>query len=133
MKDYLTFLIVDNDTDDRKFFRDAIEEIYPGSVCHVANHGNDCLTLLRKTKTVLPDLIFLDLNMPIMDGKECLAELKKDDGLKNIPVIIYTTSHSQKEREETHELGAAHYLVKPISFKGICEGIKGAIETVGID
>ena len=65
----------------------------------------------------LPDFIFLDLNMPKMDGRTCLAELKKDVKLKNIPVIIFTTTSHSKEIDETYELGAAYFLSKPSDFK----------------
>lgn len=130
MENKLSFLIVDDDNDDRDFFCEAVEEIYPGSVCLRAENGKDCLRLLGRTGTVLPNFIFLDLNMPLMDGKTCLAELKRNGGLMNIPVVIYTTSNHRTDREETDKLGSAYYLVKPTSYKGLCEGIKGAIEAV---
>ncbi len=122
--------IVDDDIDDIELFCEALSEIYPDSVCFDAKSGKNCLKLLRQQPTSLPDFIFLDLNMQPMDGRSCLDKLKKDVSLKNIPVIIYTTSQSQKDRDETLQMGAAYFLTKPSSFKGLCEGIKGAFEAV---
>ena len=75
-------------------------------------------------------LILLDLNMPEMDGKTCLEELKKDSRLKGIPIIIYTTSAQQTDRDETLKLGAAHFITKATSFPKMIEGIEKAIGTV---
>ncbi|MGB7394858.1 MAG: response regulator [Pricia sp.] len=124
------YLIIDDDADDIDFFCEAIEEIDEEAECLMARNGEEALRLLRKQNT-FPDCIFLDLNMPRMDGKTCLAEMKKDKGLKDIPVVIYTTSTHLKDREETLQLGADHFLTKPISFKKLCEDIRDAIEIVG--
>ena len=104
-------LIVDDDRDDRYFFRNAVTEIDPAFECREAHDGLEALTQLRNSK-ILPDFIFLDLNMPEMNGKQCLAELKKDKRLWSIPVIIYSTSDFWKDIEETSQLGAAYYLIK---------------------
>ncbi len=125
-----TFLIVDDDLDDVSFFHEAIEALYPSPVCRSAVNGEDCLRLLRMDTKILPDLIFLDLNMPRMDGRQCLIELKQDERLKDIPVIIYTTSDHQRDREEMLKLGAAYFLTKSTSFDKLQEGISGAIDKV---
>ena len=124
------YLIVDDDADDVDFFCEAIQEISSDALCYIARNGEDALHLLSQKIDALPDCIFLDLNMPLMDGKACLAELKKNDWTKDIPVIIYTTSTHSKDREATTKLGADYYLVKPTSFKKICEDISAAIKTV---
>ena len=77
MKNQKILMIVDDDTDDRFFFRSAIRKNNPSYECIEAENGDDALKQLRKAK-YLPDFIFLDLNMPKMDGRECLEELKKD-------------------------------------------------------
>lgn len=121
-------MIVDDDGDDIDFFCQAITVINPDGVCQIANDGEEALEILRNGTDVLPDIIFLDLNMPGMDGKMCLLELKKDAKFKNIPVIIYTTSSYQQDREEILTLGAAYFLTKANSFSKICKGITEAIE-----
>lgn len=127
-----TVLIVDDDDDDIELFFMAMKKIDPDAVCHVANDCEEALEKLRREYDVdvLPDYIFLDLNMPRIDGKTCLAELKKDARLKEIPVIIYTTSAHHRDREETLKLGAAYFLTKASSFSKIQEGIAKAIKTV---
>ncbi len=110
-------MIVDDDADDCEFFCEAVTEINSSNECLMAQDGKDALKTLRSGIKQLPDFIFLDLNMPLMNGKSCLKELKNDVKLKNIPVIIYSTSSHPKDIEETHELGATHFLVKPSSFQ----------------
>jgi CheY-like chemotaxis protein len=104
-------MIVDDDKDDRFFFRSAIRKNNPSFECVEAENGVEALQQLRTTEQ-LPDFIFLDLNMPKMDGRECLKELKKDKTLKNIPVIIYSTSEFKLDKEVTKELGADFFLTK---------------------
>ncbi|MCW3084132.1 MAG: hypothetical protein JWP12_1498 [Bacteroidetes bacterium] len=117
-----TFMIVDDDTDDRFFFRKAIDEIDSSNICQEACNGQDALDQLRKMEQ-FPDFIFLDLNMYIMNGKECLAELKKDERLKKIPVIIYSTSLYAQDIENMRKLGAVHYLAKPFDITKLSQEI----------
>ncbi|MES2681549.1 MAG: response regulator [Bacteroidota bacterium] len=104
-------MIVDDDLDDRFFFHEAVNTIDASFECIEADNGENALGQLRLSKQ-LPDFIFLDLNMPRMDGKQCLKELKKDERLKNTPVIIYSTSSFKRDIDNTRELGAAHFLTK---------------------
>ncbi|MCF0057110.1 response regulator [Dyadobacter sp. CY356] len=123
MTDIPTFMIVDDDADDREFFCEAINEINPLFKCLTACNGEDALIKLRGNTKLLPDFIFLDLNMERMDGRKCLAELKKDRHLKNIPVIILTTSTAQSDIEETKLLGASYYLTKPSEYQKLSREI----------
>ncbi len=127
MNEKKTFLIVDDDVEDCEFFCEAVGEVNPSFECHKAHNGEDALTILKKYISRLPDYIFLDLNMPRMNGRELLQELKKDKQLQMIPVIIYTTSSSPKDKEDTKQLGAAYFLTKPAEFKTICKEIKNII------
>ncbi len=111
MRTHKILMIVDDDEDDRFFFRSAIRKNNPTFECIEAKNGDDALIQLRKAKD-LPDFIFLDLNMPKMDGRECLIELKKDKTLKKIPVIIYSTSDYKVDIKLTKELGADYFLTK---------------------
>lgn len=113
-------MIIDDDEDDKFFFKEATESMLISSVCLEANDGADALNQLRKA-TQLPDFIFLDVNMPRMDGRQCLKELKNDAKLKNIPVIMYSTSFSNDSIEEFRTLGSSHYLRKTIDVKKLPE------------
>ncbi len=119
-------MIIDDDQDDRFFFKEAIEGIFNSSLCLEAKDGADALNQLRKAKQ-LPSFIFLDLNMPRMDGRECLKELKKDVKLKNTPVIMYSTYFSDESIEEFRSLGAFHYLNKPTNVNILPQQILEAI------
>lgn len=119
MSEKRLFLIVDDDIDDCEFFCEALNEIAPNIDCYVANNGEDALKKLRAQSKSIPDVIFLDLNMPCMDGKACLKELKKDNLLKEIPVVIYTTSSNKDDVDETKNLGAFHYITKPSDFQNL--------------
>ncbi len=111
-------LLVDDDADDQLFFVDAVKEVEPAIDCGVANNGLEALEQLE-TIPPPPSLIFLDLNMPLMNGFECLAELKKTDAYKEIPVIIFTTSNQAKDVERTIAMGAKMYLTKPADFNSL--------------
>jgi CheY-like chemotaxis protein len=107
------FMIIDDDEDDRFFFKEAVVKKMINSPLYIeANDGEDALRKLLKVKQ-LPDFIFLDINMPCMDGRECLIQLKQDDKLKHIPVIMYSTSFSEKTINEFHKLGASNCMIKP--------------------
>ncbi|RXJ44422.1 response regulator [Gelidibacter gilvus] len=125
-------MIVDDDKEDRFFFSSAIRKYNPSFKCVEAENGVDALEQLRKGSE-LPDFIFLDLNMPKMDGKECLIELKKDNALKNIPVIIYSTSDYKVDKEISKELGADYFLTKLSDIYPLPEELVKAMEKVGQD
>jgi DNA-binding NtrC family response regulator len=113
MEKKLRLLIVDDDPDDRTFFMEAAKEIDEDIECITANDGQKALALLRSSLSSLPDLIFLDIRMPLLNGKKCLIEIKKDERLKHIPVIIYTTSKVVEESIELKKMGAVHFISKP--------------------
>jgi CheY-like chemotaxis protein len=113
MESYLRLMIVDDDADDRTLFVQSVKEIDETIECIVAKDGQEALKLLSQPLSKLPNFIFLDLRMPRVGGKKCLIELKKDEKLKNIPVVIYTTSRELKESQELKELGAVHFISKP--------------------
>lgn len=120
-------MIVDDDRDDRFFFINAVRKVDAAFVCLVAQNGEEALQQLKIT-TDLPDYIFLDINMPVMGGKACLIELKKDHRLRAIPVIIYSTSMNQPEIEELSKLGSAYYLTKPNDTNTLPAQIAKAME-----
>lgn len=113
-------LIIDDDEDDRWLFSEALSRTAPFIECITASDGHEALNLLMDETTSLPDLIFLDLNMPGLDGKKCLTLLKGNPRLKEIPVIIYSTSNFYKDIEESQQLGAVDFIIKPTDYNKLC-------------
>lgn len=109
--------LADDDEDDRLLFTDAFDELKVSTVVNTFNNGKLLMDYLLEPENVLPHIIFLDLNMPIMNGIECLKEIKQNDRLKNIAIAIYSTSSSNDDIEETFVLGANVYIKKPADFK----------------
>jgi CheY-like chemotaxis protein len=121
-------LIVDDDEDDRDLFCIAVHEIEPRTHCIMARNGEEALQGLRLEEYPKPHIIFLDLNMPRINGFQCLRELKKDRELQDIPVVIYTTSKVEEDRQEIKNFGAVHYISKPSSFTELCSIISNVFE-----
>ncbi|HMH20856.1 MAG TPA: response regulator [Puia sp.] len=112
-------LLVDDDADDQLYFRDALNEISPDSHCEIASNGKEALEQIGIPPP--PDLIFLDLNMPVMNGYECLVALKQQQRYKDIPVVIFTTSKNALDVQRSKELGADLFLTKPADFGILCD------------
>jgi CheY-like chemotaxis protein len=104
-------LLIDDDTDDQLFFTEVLEEIDPAIVCSVANNGPEGFDLLRSG--TLPEIIFLDLNMPYMNGFDFLKIFHEEPDWSGIPVVLFTTSSHQADRERAFQLGAQAFLTKP--------------------
>jgi CheY-like chemotaxis protein len=122
----MIILVVDDDVDDLQFFTDAIAEIDIHFRCWTAFNGIEALKLLGITDT-RPDYIFLDLNMPRMDGRQCLRHLKNSPVFHTIPVFIYSTSRRPEDVEELISMGAAAFIVKPSKFQLLKEEIAAAL------
>ncbi|GEP95831.1 response regulator [Chitinophaga cymbidii] len=116
MKSTITCVLIDDDIDDQEIFLYAMHEISPDITCRFFSDGDVAVRKLKEEKDFLPDCFFIDLNMPRMDGRTCLAEIKKIDRLKDVPVAIYTTSADPKDMEETRNAGADDYIIKEASF-----------------
>jgi len=110
-----TVLIVDDDPDDVMMFCEAIYNVNPSNRCLTAYNGEEGLQSL-KDAIKEPDFIFLDLNMPRVNGKEFLMKVKKDSRFAHILVIAFSTSKSEKDAEELQQLGAAIFITKPASY-----------------
>jgi CheY-like chemotaxis protein len=108
----LICLLIDDDEDDQELFALTLEDLHAPITLHTANSGFEGLLQLQ-SQEIKPDYIFLDLNMPRMGGKECLKLLKEDNDLKNIPVVIFTTSDELQDIDEAIELGALDFITKP--------------------
>ena len=115
----------DDDADDRELFSDAIREIDPQISCMVFESGQSVLDYLN-TASTLPDFIFIDINMPRMNGYECAKAIKSKRKLKNIHIIMYSTSFNPHELAEFTELGIK-FLDKPNKFINLVHSIKSLI------
>jgi CheY-like chemotaxis protein len=115
-------LFSDDDTDDALLFTQAADLLTSPILLSFAEDGEQLMRYLAKE--MLPDMIFLDLNMPVKNGLECLAEIRGDKKLDWLPVIVYTTSDNPKDIETCFELRANLYVVKPTSFEAIIKTLK---------
>ena len=115
-KSLFVTLLIDDDDDDREIFQLALKKTNFNVQHHSVADGYQALELLSSLN-FNPDFIFLDLNMPKMSGYDCLPEIKKLVHLKNVPVIIYTTSSSYIDKAKLLALGAAVFVTKPFSIK----------------
>ena len=104
--------MIDDDVDDQKIFSIIAEEIDDSVTCTFASDGVDALEKLR-SGSCSPDLIFLDVNMPRMDGIECLKRIKATKELDHIPVFMYSTTADPDTMRLTKQLGAREFIVKP--------------------
>ena len=111
------FLLADDDTDDLDMFYEALTEIDPSIILYRASDGNEALEKLKSGELKQPRIIFLDTNMPGMNGYECLVELKAYEQFRNIPVIVYSTSSHQKIADKAISLGAMCFFTKPNNFE----------------
>ncbi len=112
-------LLIDDDKDDAELFREALLDINSEMVFKHYQESNTGLKALLEESIDLPDLIFLDINMPILSGWECLTQFKRAQHLKNIPVFMFTTSSQPREREIAKELGASGFITKPSEYKAL--------------
>lgn len=119
LQNQLLFL-VDDDIDDQEIFKSALAKVDEDLALLTATNGYDALQVLSSV-TKLPDYIFVDLNMPRMGGLQFLKEIKQSHTLKNIPVIIYTTSANPNDIAKTRELGAENFITKPSRFSDLCQ------------
>jgi CheY-like chemotaxis protein len=118
-------MLIDDDEDDREIFKNAIDHINKVS-CTYFDSAGDALKVLISGE-IAPDVIFLDLNMPIMSGQQFLKAIKSIAGLNTIPVIIFSTSANPKNIREVRELGAHNYIVKPYTYGELIEILKSVL------
>ncbi|AZI20884.1 response regulator [Chryseobacterium taklimakanense] len=115
-KEYTYIVLADDDADDRLFFTDAFDELKINTKVQTFNDGAELMDYLNSENPQLPEILFLDLNMPKKNGIECLHEIKANPKFENIAVAIYSTSSSEEHIEETFVSGANIYIKKPNDF-----------------
>jgi CheY-like chemotaxis protein len=122
-------LLADDDEADRLLFTDAFSELKLETVVQTVNNGVQLMEYLQKKEKPLPQLLFLDLNMPRKNGLQCLMEIRNNEKLKDISVAIYSTSNSEKDIEETFLHGANIYIHKPADFNILKQVLEKAVRT----
>lgn len=118
-KEYIHIILADDDEDDRLFFTDAFDELKINTKVQTFSDGVELMEYLHNESAILPQVLFLDLNMPRKGGIECLNEIKQYDKFKDIAIAIYSTSSSEQDIEETFISGANIYIKKPSDFSSL--------------
>ncbi|MDD7887716.1 response regulator [Flavivirga sp. 57AJ16] len=124
----LNIILADDDADDRELFKEAIKESGLEANITMFENGSNLIKHLRKPGVLLPDILFLDLNMPCMSGVDCLNHLKKESELKDIAIVIYSTFSSDRDIETTFLAGASIYLNKPNNFQTLKNILKKVLQ-----
>lgn len=115
-KEFIHIILADDDEDDRLFFTEAFDELKISTKVNTFNDGVELMDYLNDDNAILPNVLFLDLNMPRKSGKECLNELRSNEKFNNIAIAIYSTSSSEEDIEDTFVDGANIYIKKPNDF-----------------
>ncbi len=130
-KQTIRILVADDDADDRMLIAEAFEEAQLNNPVDYVHDGIDLLEFLRREGTYenrreepLPGIILLDLNMPRLDGRGALMEIRKDPELRKIPVVILTTSQSDEDIIKSYDLGVNSFITKPVTFGGLVDVIR---------
>lgn len=123
----LNILLADDDFDDRFFFEKALSELPVIAALTVVKDGQELMEFLNEETTTLPDVLFLDINMPCKTGTECLTEMKQNTKLKDIPVTMFSTSNSPEDIKMLFQKGANVYIHKPNDFSKLKEIIFRAL------
>ncbi len=122
---------VDDDLDDQMLFSEAFREIQSKVALNLqlfkADNGQDFFDLIASSN-VIPDITFLDINMPIKNGFECLTEMRGIQVLKDRPVVMFSTSESQEIIKKSYSLGASKYVVKPPDFDELKDAIEACLK-----
>lgn len=123
---FQTVLLIDDDIDDQEIFKSAMNVVAPETHCFVWTNAQDALSELLERK-LNPEIIFLDLNMPIMSGQEFLMKVKEDDRTRHIPVVIFSTSSNPTTIQLTKDIGATDFITKPDRFDKLVTILKPII------
>jgi CheY-like chemotaxis protein len=115
-------------------FSAAIQEARPQATVHRVSSGEDALAYLRAegrySGRTWPDIVFLDLNMPRIDGWQVLTDMRADNDLRSIPVVVLTTSSLRSDRDRAHALGAQHFVTKPAAFGALVAAVESTYRSL---
>jgi CheY-like chemotaxis protein len=127
----IIILYAEDDPEDRMLMKEALKENRLANELHFVEDGEELMDYLNRrgkynklTKAQLPGFILLDLNMPKKDGRECIEEIKDDPNLRNIPIVVLTTSKAEEDILQSYSLGANSYITKPVTFESLVDIMK---------
>jgi len=123
----MNILLADDDKDDCLLFKEALEELPQQTKLILVHDGEQLMQLLTKNSNEIFDVLFLDLNMPRKNGYTCLEEIKRNDKLKSLPVVIFSTSYDQSVANLLYNNGAQYYICKPADFSELKKIIQEAL------
>lgn len=126
----ISVLLADDDKDDCLFFQDILTEIPLSTTFHAVYDGEYLIRYLADKGNDLPDVIFLDLNMPRKNGYTCLDELKSNENFNQIPVIIFSTSFDDETAHQLYNKGAHYYICKPSDYDQLRRIIESALQLI---
>jgi len=129
-KTYKHILLADDDPDDCEFFLEVFTENFPEVKLSISNDGAELMTLLEGPPDPQADLIFLDLNMPILSGVECLEKIRTSLELNQHIVVIFSTSSNDSDIQKMYEMGANYFITKPVDYKHLVKLIAKAMTLV---
>lgn len=117
-------ILAEDDIDDQNIFQIALQEVSPDINLDFASNGKQLLELLKQEK---PDLLFLDLDMPYKNGLECLVEIRNNEQLSHLPVIVFSSTTKQSNIQTAYEMGAHLFFIKPPVYKDYLSSIKAIL------
>ena len=120
----IEILLVEDNPGDVKLTQMALENAKVINNLHIVNNGKEALEFLFSEKQIKPDIVLLDLNLPVIDGREVLKKIKEDSNLKRTPVVILTSSKAEEDIIKTYDLHANCYITKPIDLEQFLNVIK---------
>ncbi len=123
----LNIMLADDDLDDCSFFEKALAELSITTSLDIVNDGEQLMQFLYDDQNEIPHVLFLDINMPRKNGFECLAEIKANDKLKTLPVVMFSTSNSHDKINMLFKIGAHVYVHKPSGFEQLVQVIQHAL------
>lgn len=126
-------LLADDDADDCLFFKEAVVEILPVGNLTILHDGEQLMNHLTSSLTELPHVLFLDINMPRKNGSECLLEIKQNEKLKGLPVIMFSTSFEQEVVNQLYQNGAQYFIRKPSKFSQFKKVVQQTIAIIAKD
>ena len=126
--DKIKVILVDDDEDDIDMFKTAFSKLKVKSTLQYFRNGVQVMEYFKDENNEIPHILFLDLNMPLMGGKEVLYKLRTNERFRNLPIAIYSTSNLERDIEDTLSLGANIYIVKPYDFKKLEKALENVLK-----
>ena len=130
MKPVTRICLLDDDRDDRELFTEAAKGLDATVICECFEDGRQGLSTMLSIEHAAPDVIFLDLNMPVMNGWQFLQQIRKHESLSGIPVIIYSTSSARTDEDTAKTLGVVCFVTKPYNFSKVKSVLRIVVDNI---